>query len=604
MKTFDAEAAESLAQEYLSAGEPRREASAPAAGTKKLMSQGAKKTSSVRQADPKTSPAGASATGYSAFELSIVRDNQPVGASGEYAVTLPLPEGAGSLTPRGARQKNITYTLYHVHNGQAEQLDVHAEGDVLCFTTPSFSTFILQYTVDFEYVDPETGELYAYTLPGGEETPLSGLLSALSVDADLTGSEAIFSDPSLIELTPVSGEDGTVTDWNLRSLMPFDTEEQLTVTLRSGAEVILRVTDEQIVTRVMDAKGDTYEITVTWERDARLPYGAELRVSEVTIDDERYRTFLEESAEALNVPLSSMTHSKLFDISVVDENGVECQPESGVTVKIELIEEAAQGVSDLKVVHFGEDENGVATAEALESATENAAVTFETDGFSLFSLSDFSLADRIFNAIIGDRELYENDDIILTGKMPMLGSVEAERMEIPNLETLVAYDIKIYANPLYKALGITWQPSGEYVQVTVKSDALNVEKADVYLLAGETHESAAEGEDLNEITVRLNVISPAGIPNARNVELHNTQNVIIYPAPTGFRSNHAPYLLLLLFGLLVLLLTGGVRCIGSQKNGPEEADAVGAVSESHTSDGFVSASAAAEEKAESSCREA
>ena len=66
----------------------------------------------------------------------------------------------------------------------------------------------------------------------------------------------------------------------------------------------------------------------------------------------------------------------------------------------------------------------------------------------------------------------------------------------------------------------------------------------------------------------------------------------------------APYLLLLLFGLLVLLLTGGVRCIGSEKDGLEETDAAGVASESRRPDGFVSTSAAAEEKAESSCREA
>lgn len=383
-EALDADEAESLAQLYLSFGGLRKDETLPAADTgKKLMNPGPKKTASLRQ----VSPAGASATGYSAFELSIVRDNQPVGGSGEYAVTLPLPEEAGSLTPRGARQKKITYTLYHVHNGQAEQLDVRAEGDVLCFTTPNFSTFILQYTVDFEYVNPETGELYAYNLPGGEETLLSGLLSALSVDADLSGSEAAFTDPSLIELEPVAGADGVTADWRVRSLMPFDTEEQLTVTLKNGAEVILRVTDEQITTRVMDAKGDTWEITVTYGRDACIPYDAELAVSELLPGEKGYDDYVAASAERVGTDTDNIDLSRVFDIRIVDRNdrGKVYEPADDVEVSICLVGTSLNEYPEVDVLHFvGNEKADGFTVYDMDSTIDGETVRFTTDSFSVY----------------------------------------------------------------------------------------------------------------------------------------------------------------------------------------------------------------------------
>ena len=43
------------------------------------------------------------------------------------------------------------------------------------------------------------------------------------------------------------------------------------------------------------------------------------------------------------------------DISIV-KDGVTYQPTDKVKVKVELLESAAQSVSDVKVVHFGENE--------------------------------------------------------------------------------------------------------------------------------------------------------------------------------------------------------------------------------------------------------
>ena len=67
-------------------------------------------------------------------------------------------------------------------------------------------------------------------------------------------------------------------------LHPFTSEEELTVTMEDGEVFTIRVTDAQIKKNVIDSKGDTWEITVTYGPDAQIPDGAEL---EVRVIDEK-----------------------------------------------------------------------------------------------------------------------------------------------------------------------------------------------------------------------------------------------------------------------------------------------------------------------------
>lgn len=79
---------------------------------------------------------------------------------------------------------------------------------------------------------------------------LSELFESLNIEADLTGSEARFSDDmpeGLVELSPIYSKDrDTVVEWRLASLAPFSTEHRLLVTLSDGREIVIDVTDEAI----------------------------------------------------------------------------------------------------------------------------------------------------------------------------------------------------------------------------------------------------------------------------------------------------------------------------------------------------------------------
>ena len=89
--------------------------------------------------------------------------------AGRYRVTVTPHVNMAEDLPDGARVETIDYELYHIHGDRAERLDVSVEEDEgfvesLTFETDGFSAFVLKYTVDFKYENPETGETYGYSL--------------------------------------------------------------------------------------------------------------------------------------------------------------------------------------------------------------------------------------------------------------------------------------------------------------------------------------------------------------------------------------------------------------------------------------------------------
>ena len=65
-------------------------------------------------------------------------------------------------------------------------------------------------------------------------------------------------------------------DWALVSLKAFDSEEYMTVTMKSGERFRIQVTDAQISRDFITASGETYTITIIYDEDAGIPEEAEL----------------------------------------------------------------------------------------------------------------------------------------------------------------------------------------------------------------------------------------------------------------------------------------------------------------------------------------
>lgn len=447
---LDEDAVSALVRQYLADPAPQL---SPVKSVKKapaalMKAPAAAKSGAKRGAA--VSPASGSLTGYTAFDLSLQGNGGEITDDGEYRVSVPLPEAAQHLTPQGARQKDITYTVYHLHGGDVEQLDAREEDGIVSFTTANFSTFILQYTVDFEYVDPETGELYAYTLGGGDGVLLSALLSSMGIEADLTDSDALFTDPELITLEPVENDDGDLSDWLLTSVYPFDSEEALTVTLANGAEIILRVTDEQIVTYYIDAQGDTYEITVSYDRSLRIPKNAALQVREISAASAEYAAYIAQCAEKIGVKTEKIKFARAFDIKIVDGNDpeTEYEPDGEVNVSIRLVGSGLDAYDNVDVLHFaesGDPADGSAAVYEMNSAVTGETVAFSTDSFSVYVVAGYTL-ETLVEASDGNtyRITVEYNG---NAGIPMTGTALSAREIAPG-----SSDYNFYLNETIKAL--------------------------------------------------------------------------------------------------------------------------------------------------------
>ncbi|MBQ9632547.1 MAG: hypothetical protein IJV04_06520, partial [Lachnospiraceae bacterium] len=253
--------------------------------------------------------------------------------------------------------------VVHVEdNGQASIVDEAREaGSRAAFDADSFSVYALVYTVDFEY--SVNGKMYQFSLPGGGFVSFTDLVEVLGILGDtysdennadiedqitdgmldVTASEAAkkfvadvesveFSSPELVwggkvdaettvgalkeanglecqysaELTEeqieaINGTEVESGDWALISMLPFSSEEELTVTMKDGEVFTIKVTDAQIKKTVIDAKGDTWEITVTYDDNAEIPDGAELKVKEILPEDEKYDEYYQQSLEKVGV---------------------------------------------------------------------------------------------------------------------------------------------------------------------------------------------------------------------------------------------------------------------------------------------------------------
>ena len=429
------------------------------------------------------SNAAAAETAYQVFDISL--ENVEADQYNGFQVEVKLPENVVG--------KN--FHLYHVHDGKVDELEldnVDPDGETMLlesvsFVTPSFSEFVLSYTVDFEY--SVNGKMYQFSLPGGGFVSFTDLVEVLGIigdtnpeeNEDETGSviaenaeenatndvaeensvnsdtntqltlgdvevsEATrefvadvasveFSSPSLVDVSKVENETtvGQIKenrgleceysaelteeqiveinaqtvkagDFALISVSPFTSEETLTVTMKDGEVFTIQVTDAQIKKTVIDAKGDTWEITVTYSEDAQIPDGAELVVDEILPEDERYEEYYSEAVAAANgaaddeaddetddevdpeIEIAEDNYARFFDITIM--NGEEkVEPEAPVKVDIKLAD-TPETDNAWEVIHF--DAAGPVVMQSERVAADQAdavEMVFDTEGFSVFGV--------------------------------------------------------------------------------------------------------------------------------------------------------------------------------------------------------------------------
>ena len=197
-----------------------------------------------------------STTGYTAFDVTIKRpEGDDFTDAGVFAVAVDHPVDVTALIPEGAKVVGVDYTLYHIHDGEAQPVQdaTVADGRVL-FTTDSFSEYVLIYTIDF------TLDGYTFSYPGKIPFLLSDLLAALHIDVDAADVVDIqFTNNDLFRVEHVEG------DWEIEGVESFTTEEGMILTLADGEKIYIFATDPAIDATIdlndVDGSGKSKDVT-------------------------------------------------------------------------------------------------------------------------------------------------------------------------------------------------------------------------------------------------------------------------------------------------------------------------------------------------------
>lgn len=190
------------------------------------------------------------------FDISIVKDGEKIQPDAPVEVKITFDETVEA-------DKNAKFNAVHITDNGADVIDVETEGEesekavtveAVQFSAEGFSIYGVTYTVDFEYTDPITGKTYYYSIDGESSINLSDLLVALGIKSEDEAAKFVaeevtnveFSDPELVKVTRKGKTLGLFgkEDWLLESLKPFNTEETLTISLKDGGEIVVKVTDD------------------------------------------------------------------------------------------------------------------------------------------------------------------------------------------------------------------------------------------------------------------------------------------------------------------------------------------------------------------------
>ena len=206
------------------------------------------------------------------WDISVQDDNgsdwQPFATPVTVEVTIP-----------GVKLHQYTQVLViHIgDDGEANYVNAAVTEDGgISFTTTGFSTFA-GFTVDFDY------EGVQFSIPGQSGILLSELFDKLKMPLSVSDvANVTFTDYDLITVTEQA--DG---DWLLTSLVAFDTEEKLAITMDDGTVYNIKVTDANVKIKHGDTTKATLASgsTIYWYADGDGKLNATSKENHWTQDD-------------------------------------------------------------------------------------------------------------------------------------------------------------------------------------------------------------------------------------------------------------------------------------------------------------------------------
>ena len=153
--------------------------------------------------------------------------------------------------------------------------------------------------------------------------------------------------------------------------------------------VYVIVGTETITTQFTTGDGSTYEVVVSFDKEAGIPENAKLEVSEVTEADTDYYEYVSRTADAVDSNITDLNYIKLLDIKIIDENGNKVALNAPVDVQIRLLD--TEETNYVQVVHFAESTK----VEVIDPSVDVNTVCFETSGFSIYAIVDLEEEDHV-----------------------------------------------------------------------------------------------------------------------------------------------------------------------------------------------------------------
>lgn len=208
-------------------------------------------------------------------------------------------------------------------------------------------------------------------------------------------------------------------------------------------------------------------VTLDATEAAHIPKSATLKVEELNPDSEEYKANLELAKQKAADDKTAVSFAKFYDITILDENGTEIQPQEQVSVKVEFKKAiSTQKDATVQAVHI--KDSTVAEVLKVEENAENNGkkkqindVTFDASGCSVYG-------------IVGTKEL-EKKHISADGKTWSVKVTYDSNANIPDDATLEVKEIEkgsdAYESHLKDAMEMAAPADDEYV---VAADFFNV----------------------------------------------------------------------------------------------------------------------------------
>ncbi|MBQ6493125.1 MAG: InlB B-repeat-containing protein [Erysipelotrichaceae bacterium] len=138
---------------------------------------------------------------------------------------------------------------------------------------------------------------------------------------------------------------------------------------------------------VLTYRDHDYLITASYNSLSGIPVDAQLRVMEITEDDDSYDDYINISSQSIGEEPENIVTARVFDIALIDpETGEECQPDGNVKISIELLRDTFEEHANVEVVHIQDIDKE--ETEVLDSTVTGETVEFETSGFSVYVICE------------------------------------------------------------------------------------------------------------------------------------------------------------------------------------------------------------------------